>query len=382
MAQDDLSTIRIEIGRQSFDYHFGYNCLDQIVARLAAYQPDCFLVVTDDTVAGLHGEMLFPALRAIAPTHILSRPPGEAAKSMTVLQEHLEQALSYGATRRSVVIAFGGGVPGNLAGTIAGLLFRGVRLVHLPTTTVAAMDSVLSLKQAVNSSVGKNHFGLYKVPEAVYVDVRMLQTLPSRELRSGLSEFVKNALAIRPEILPRVREVLSGGELASAPNLLWMLEESVAAKLAVMRSDPYEQGMGLVLEYGHTVGHAVELCDFRRRGSDAISHGEAIALGGLAAARLSQELGHLDADAAELHAELVRLLGGPATIPAGISEQEIVTVVRADNKRGYLDLKRDEAAFVLLSELGRPLGDPRLPLVPVPLDLVSAVVTELGAAPM
>lgn len=380
MTKDGLSAIRIGIGRQSFDYHFGYDCLDQIVARLADYQPDCFLVVTDDTVAGLYGEILIPALRAIAPTHVLSRPPGEAAKSMTVLQAHLERALSYGATRRSIVIAFGGGVPGNLAGAVAGLLFRGIRLVHLPTTTVAAMDSVLSLKQAVNSDIGKNHFGLYKVPEAVYVDVRMLQTLPSRELRSGLSEFVKNALAIRPEILPRIREVLGGGELISAPNLLWMLKESVAAKLAVMRRDPYEQGTGLVLEYGHTVGHAVELCDLRRRGRDAISHGEAIALGGLAAAWLSQAMGHLDTRATVLHAELVRLLGGPATIPAGISEQDIVTVVRMDNKRGYLDLKRDEAAFVLLAKLGRPLGDPARPLVPVPLDLVSTVVTKLGAA--
>jgi len=377
MSEADWNVRQVVLGSAEYPYYFGYDCADRIADALGRYDADRFLVVTDETVVRTHGEGFVRELARRAPVEVLSRPAGEEMKSLITLEAHLEQAIRAGASRRSVVVAFGEGVPGNLAGLMAALLFRGVRLVHVPTTTVAAMDSTLSLKQAVNSRQGKNHIGTYHRPEAVFTDVRFLQTLPARELRSGLSEATKNCLAICPRSIPELRDRITGGQLDSPGTLRWLLEESLAAKSLAMSGDTREQGPGLVLEYGHTVGHAVELCDQRINGPRGISHGEAVAFGMLAAARVSARLGGLDADGVALHEELVGALGAPLRMPAGLHLADVMAVIRADNKRGYLELKQHEAAMVLLDAPGSPMGDPRNPLVAVDLELVEDVLADL-----
>jgi 3-dehydroquinate synthase/2-deoxy-scyllo-inosose synthase len=368
----------IAIGHEGFPYFFGFDCLEAIGAELARYDADRFLVVTDETVLGLYGEQFLPALENIAPVHLLSQPPGEEMKSLSCLVNQIGEAIAAGATRRSVVVVFGGGVPGNLGGMVAALLFRGVRLVHVPTTTVAAMDSVISLKQAVNSRQGKNHIGCYHRPEAVYTDVTLMQSLPERELRSGLCEATKNCLAIRPEAVDQLREAAE--DPASTSVLLWLLEESLAAKLSVMADDATERRSGLVLEYGHTIGHAVEISDQRVSGSDGISHGEAVGLGMVAASRIAHVLGALDAEAVKLHEELVATVGAPVTVPEHLDLEEVVNAVRADSKRGFLSLDEDEVAMVLLSDLGKPLGSAECPLIPVSIDVIEHVLHDLHPA--
>lgn len=368
---------RVVLGQHSYPYFYGYECADRIVSALAEYNADRFFVVTDDTVRALHGDDLLPLLARHSRVHVLSQPAGEGMKTLASLVNHLESAIAAGATRRSVVVAFGGGVPGNLAGALAGLLFRGVRLVHVPTTTVAAMDSVISLKQAVNSAQGKNLIGTYHIPEAVYLDVRLLQTLPHRELRSGLCEAAKNCLAIRPAAVPELRRRIIREPLTSPAALLWLLQESLAAKLEVTIEDAREQRVALILEYGHTVGHAVELCDQRLRGADGVSHGEAVAFGMAVAARVSAAMGGLDAADVALHDELIRELGAPPGLPAGIGVSDVMAMVRLDNKRGYLELAKAEAAMVLLRRVGVPFGPREQPLVAVPFGLVHDVLAEM-----
>lgn len=369
---------QVALGDLSYPYHFGCDCVDRIAWSLGQYGADNYLVVTDDTVLSLHGEKLLPELARYGGVEVLRRPAGEEMKSLAHLEDHLEQAIAAGASRRSVVVTFGGGVPGNLGGMVAAMLFRGVRLVHVPTTTIAAMDSVISLKQAINSRQGKNHIGAYHLPQAVYTDVRLLETLPERELRSGLCEAAKNCLTIRPESIPALRGVLARGDLGSPSSLLWLLEESLAAKMAVMAEDSRERQAGLILEYGHTVGHAVELCDRWLRCSDGLSHGEAVAIGMLAAARISAALGNLTEESVQAHDELVAALDVPARIPDDLSVSEVIDVVRNDHKRGYLELSSDEVAMVLLRDLGEPVGPPDLPLVPVDLAVVHDAVVSLA----
>ncbi|MEU5984932.1 2-deoxy-scyllo-inosose synthase [Streptomyces sp. NPDC047434] len=377
MAETDWNTRPVDLGGVVYPYHYGVDCLDRIVDELGAMGADRFFVVTDDHVLALHGERLLSGLGAHAPVEVLSLPPGDGMKALPNLAAHVEHVIAAGASRRSVVVAFGGGVPGNLAGVVASLLFRGVRLVHVPTTTVAAMDSVISLKQAINSSRGKNHIGTYRAPEAVYLDVRLLATLPDKQLRSGLCEATKNCLAIRPDSIPEMRRRLAAGNLAAPETLVWLLEESLTAKTAVTRRDPYEQGSGLVLEYGHTVGHAVEMCDQRLRGAEGLSHGEAVMLGMLAAARISRTRGGLDDASVTVHEELAQALGAPTRVPERISVEQVMDVVRVDNKRGYLPVSGEEAAMVLLREHGVPYGTPDLPLTAVPLEIVKEAVTDL-----
>ncbi|MFG2869690.1 2-deoxy-scyllo-inosose synthase [Streptomyces sp. NPDC048338] len=377
MAETDWNTRPVDLGGVVYPYHYGVDCLDRIVDELGAMGADRFFVVTDDHVLALHGERLLSGLGAHAPVDVLSLPPGDGMKALPNLAAHVEHVIAAGASRRSVVVAFGGGVPGNLAGVVASLLFRGVRLVHVPTTTVAAMDSVISLKQAINSSRGKNHIGTYRAPEAVYLDVRLLATLPDKQLRSGLCEATKNCLAIRPDSIPEMRRRLAAGNLAAPETLVWLLEESLTAKTAVTRRDPYEQGSGLVLEYGHTVGHAVEMCDQRLRGAEGLSHGEAVMLGMLAAARISRTRGGLDDASVTVHEELAQALGAPTRVPERISVEQVMDVVRVDNKRGYLPVSGEEAAMVLLREHGVPYGTADLPLTAVPLEVVKEAVTDL-----
>jgi 3-dehydroquinate synthetase len=370
----------VVLGTSRYPYQFDFDCMDEIVGMLSAYQPDMFLVVTDDTVLNLHGDALLPALEQQASVGLLTHPPGEKMKSPQALCDQLEVALRAGASRKSLVVSFGGGVPGNLAGMVAAILFRGVRLVHIPTTTMAATDSVISLKQAINSGVGKHHIGAYHRPEAVYADLGLLRTLPEREVRSGLCEAVKNCLTIRPQTIPKLRKTLDE-DLCSTEALLWLLEESLVAKLTVLIDDEKERQAGLVLEYGHTTGHAIEFCDQQVRGVEAISHGEAVALGMIVAARVAFELGYLSERDVSVHEELIAALGIEPQLPFGLDPNVVSEVILSDNKRGFLRVEEDQVPMVLLDGLGSPRQSPGgMPLVPVPFNLVRAEVARLQPA--
>ncbi|MRH89163.1 iron-containing alcohol dehydrogenase [Nocardia sp. SYP-A9097] len=359
-----ITSRTIRIGEQSYRYSFGEDCLAEIADGISELQADTLIFVTDDTVLGLYRTVI-ERLSGNTPAIVLSHHAGESMKTLSCLTEHLESALRAGATRRSVVVALGGGVPGNLAGLMANLLFRGVRLVHVPTTTIAAMDSVLSLKQAINSPVGKNHLGTYYAPTAVYADVRLFATLPADELRSGYCEMAKNCLAIRPAAAERLRAIIDAGELATPAALTWLLDASIDAKTAVTREDTFERRSGLVLEYGHTAGHAIEICDHRARGAAGISHGAAIAVGMLVAAHISHARGWLSDDEVSAHYEIITGLGVEPCLPQAVSAADVLEVMDDDNKKGYLDSRPDSLPFVLLRGLGRPAMTDDLPLVHV-----------------
>ncbi|MEU6586017.1 2-deoxy-scyllo-inosose synthase [Nocardia sp. NPDC046763] len=373
--ESGLRSRPIVIGEQSFPYYFGRDCVTEIGAAIAALGADRLVFVTDDEVLSRYRRDI-DRLAGSIPSLILSHPSGESMKTLTCLSGHLETALRAGVTRRSVVVSFGGGVPGNLAGLMANLLFRGVRLVHVPTTTIAAMDSVLSLKQAINSGVGKNHLGTYYAPEAVFTDVEFFTTLPERELRSGLCEMAKNCLAIDPSALAGLREVI--GNMAAPDSLLWLLDASIAAKSAVTRDDTYERGAGLVLEYGHTVGHAIEICDHRVRGAAGSPHGAAIALGMLVAAHISHARGWLSDDEVSVHYEIVTGLGVEPALPDSVRIDDVLRVVADDNKKGYLPPRPDAVPFVLLRALGRPERTGDLPLVPVAVREIRAALDVIA----
>lgn len=359
-----LRSRTITIGEQSFPYYFGEDCLAEISEAIADFGPDKLIIVTDDRLIELYADEIRRLAGAI-PAITLTHPAGESMKTLSCLSDHLETALRAGVTRRSIVVSFGGGVPGNLAGLMANLLFRGVRLVHVPTTTIAAMDSVLSLKQAINSGVGKNHIGTFYAPTAVYTDVRLFATLPDRELRSGLCEMAKNCLAIAPKALVRLHAVLDSGALSAPNSLLWLLDASIAAKSAVTRDDTFERGTGLVLEYGHTVGHAIEISDHRVRGAAGIPHGTAIALGMLVAAHISHARGWLSDDEVSVHYEILTGLGVEPCLPESVAVPDVLAVVADDNKKGYLESRPDAVPFVLLRGLGEPARTGDLPLVHV-----------------
>jgi len=253
---------------------------------------------------------------------------------------------------------------------VAGLLFRGLPLIHIPTTLMAASDSVLSLKQAVNLSSGKNLVGFYYAPKLVCAEVAFLQSLPSREIRAGLCELVKNLLTIMPEEIERFRKMFRLDHQYDVSELEQIIDFCIRAKSAVMRDDPYEKNEGLVLEYGHTIGHALELV---ARGE--FNHGECVAFGMLCAANIAAKLGLLRADEVRLHVELLAGIGAlirprPEHIP--LVEQYL----RSDNKRGYRHSQSDYTGMVLLKGLGEPAKEKDSHITLVPNEIIHEVLQE------
>lgn len=359
----------------SFPYRLGTDCAEDIVARLAALEASSYVVVADTTVAPLYGQDLTARIRQEAgPAHLITHEVGEPHKRLTTVSALAEQALDKGADRRAVIVALGGGVTGNIAGLLASLLFRGIRLVHVPTTVVAMLDSVLSLKQAVNATFGKNLVGTFYQPVEILADTAMLRTLPAREIRSGMGEVTKNALAIRPSMLDRLASSLRADARYDDEALRWFIAESLAAKADVTKGDKHERRSGLVLEYGHTVGHAIE-----HASHGEVAHGAGVAVGMTIAAEVSERLGHAEAGLTALHRELVAAGGIEPAVPAHVDTAWVKKWLAYDNKRGYLDSPPGHTPMVLLSKPGEVLHTGALPLVPVPLALVEEVVDAMAA---
>jgi 3-dehydroquinate synthase/2-deoxy-scyllo-inosose synthase len=353
---------RIEFGSHAFDY-----CLRArsdtaaLRRRLNDLDADRFILVTDRDLPPKHVARIYELLLLSAPTGVYSITSQERAKTLAAVEELAGAALRDGATRRSVVVALGGGLAGNIAGLLAHLFLRGSRLIHMPTTLLAMSDSVLSLKQAVNSSEGKNHLGAFHPPEFVWADLNLLKTLPPDEIRSALCEMVKNILAIEPGrydwAMARLRP--------DAGYSIWELSDFIAlcigAKQRVMRNDPRETGPGLALEYGHTIGHAIEVL-----APGGLPHGLAVGLGMLAAARISAEMGYLSASGEHAHRLLLARAGAPMVLHHRIPPRDVLAATHKDNKRGYRMPVPGTVDMILLDSLGtlHTEGGSRLTQVP------------------
>lgn len=365
----------VQFGEVRYPFRHGVDCTDAIVDALCALEPDRFVFVVDGAVASTHAVPVLERLRRRASVIEVSLPASERTKSIELVASTLELAFRAGMTRRSCVVAMGGGVVGNMAGLAAALAFRGVRLVHLPTTIIAAMDSVLSLKQAVNGRLGKNLVGTFHAPTAVMLDLRWLTTLAPRDVRSGLCELAKNALAIVPESLGLVTDAGRSAESGlSVEPLGALVGPAIDAKLRVMGSDAREKQRGLVLEYGHTVGHAIELA-----APGLLGHGEAVGIGMLVAADVAaRRFGLPEADV-DAHRRVLGAIGVTSAMVRHVPPARVLELLPFDNKRGYLAPAPDEVPMILLERVGHVRGD-SLPLTPVKLSDVADALASWGGA--
>ena len=249
-------------------------------------------------------------------------------------------------SRKSCIIAIGGGVLGNVVGFVASTIFRGVDLYHIPTTLISAADSVVSLKQAINSDFGKNMIGTYFAPKKVFVILSFFKKLPCRELKSGIVEFIKNILAIMPDEIPVYLENVNSKDIYSYEFISYIIEKSVVAKNLVLKNDEHEKKEGLILEYGHTIGHSIE---FLSDGN--IIHGEGVAFGMLVAAEISNGLGFLCEEDLEMHYLLLLDFINPDICSFTIANiDSIVNQLKHDNKKTILN--DNVYSFVLLNTLG------------------------------
>lgn len=356
-------------------YYLGAGILADLPAQLAAptgggenYRADRLFLICDDHVFGLHGLRLLELLQH-QPFNVtrLPCPRGEAAKTMPCLETLCEQLIQAGATKDSLLLALGGGATGNLVGMAAALLFRGIRYLQVPTTMMAQTDSVLSNKQAVNGTRGKNLFGVYYPPQFVWADTDLLKTEAPLHIRSALVESFKNAFISNPALLQEFDELWTRVQAGDPTALHEVVTRSIQSKIKILTRDPTERGYAMCLEYGHTFGHAIETLS---RGT--LTHGQAVAIGMMYAARLSQRLGYLDAAAVDLHRYYLQdRLGMSLHRPPEMPPEQILATIRHDNKRTSTGEK-----YVLLRTLGEPLNAAQDCLTPVPENLVQEILTQ------
>jgi 3-dehydroquinate synthase len=270
----------------------------------------------------------------------LDVPEGEASKSIEVAARLLGEMADAPAHRHDVVVSVGGGVVSDLAGFVASTYARGVPVVHVATSLLGQVDAAIGGKTGVNLPQGKNLVGTIHQPVQVVCDIDALDTLPDAELRSGMAEVIKYGLIRDPDLLDLV---LVGGDdiLRRDPQILEELVlRSARAKAAVVGEDEFERGGRAALNYGHTFAHALE----QAAGYSGIRHGEAVALGMMAAAYLAEELGRIDRDAVELHRRSLEAVGLPVAAPLRIEDLESAWM--RDKKY------REGVRFVLLADVG------------------------------
>ncbi len=290
MTAAPRQVVRVALPGRSYDIVIGPNLTSELGGRLGALlKRPKVAVVTDTTVAGLHLARLEATLAAAAiQFDSIVLPAGEASKSFAQLADLSDRLLAVGIERNDVVLAFGGGVIGDLAGFAAAILRRGVALVQVPTTLLAQVDSSVGGKTGINSPRGKNLIGAFHQPIAVFADVSLLATLPERQLRAGYAEVVKYAL-IGDCPLFQWLEVNAERLLSlSVAELTRAVRSSCEAKAGIVMRDETEAGERALLNLGHTFAHALEAATGF---SDRLLHGEAVAVGMAMAFRFSTALG-------------------------------------------------------------------------------------------
>ena len=342
--------VAVALGARSYRILIGPGLIETAGAQIAALAPDArCAIVTDATVAALHLAALTRSLESAGlKTSLVVCPPGEASKSYAEFTRVSDALLEARIERRDLVIAFGGGVIGDLAGFCAASLRRGVRFVQIPTTLLAQVNSSVGGKTGINAPAGKNLIGAFHQPSLVIADSGVLDTLSQREFRAGYAEVAKYGLIDNAEFFAWLeanwRDVFAGGPARQAA-----IATSCAAKARVVAADEHEHGERALLNLGHTFGHALER--LAHYDGERLVHGEGVAIGMACAFRFSRDLGLCPAaDVARVESHLAEV-GLPTRIGAvrGLNADAggILEAMRQDKK-----VERGRLTFILARGIG------------------------------
>ena len=341
----DSQTLTVASSTHSYEVHLGRGLLArtaELLAALPAVRGRQCAVVTDERVAALHAVPLVASLRAGGHRPALvTIPAGESSKSLAEAGRVADAMVEAQLDRGSFVVALGGGVVGDLAGFVASIYQRGIPVVQIPTTIISQVDSAVGGKTGVNVPAGKNLLGTFHPPAAVVVDLDTLDTLPEREFNEGFAEVIKHA-AIRDRAL--FDALFTFDREGARDALPGIIRRNLEIKAAVVAADEFERaGVRALLNFGHTVGHAVE----QAAGYGRFLHGEAIAVGMVAAGRLSVEAAGLPSGEFARLVGLLRQFGLPTRLPPDLRLEPVMASLGRDKK-----FESRAVRFVLLPRLG------------------------------
>lgn len=339
--------VQVALQERSYEIAIGRGLLDRLPDQIASLdRVSHIVVITDDNVAAILGERVVSALqRGEVPWRVstLVVEAGEGSKSVQHSERLWEGLLESEADRQTLIVALGGGVIGDLAGFVAATFTRGLRLLQVPTTLLAQVDSSVGGKVGVNLSRAKNILGAFWQPARVVIDTETLETLPDREYRAGLAEVVKYGVILDADFFAFLEDHVSEIQGRDATTLQRIIQRCCELKAEVVQQDEREvTGIRAMLNYGHTFGHAVETLT----GYGQWLHGEAVSLGMMCAARLSELLGRTSADLTDRQSRLLAALGLP-TEDIALDAEQMLQVMRRDKKTAHGQLR-----FVLPTRLG------------------------------
>jgi len=345
-------TTTIPVGGEGFAAYevvVGRGLLQEAGARVAALKPTRAYIVSDETVAAIHGATVRASLEAAGlATGVVTVPAGEASKSFEQLEAVLDRLLAEGLDRKSIVVALGGGVVGDLAGLTAALFMRGIDFVQVPTTLLAQVDSSVGGKTAIDTPRGKNLIGAFHQPRLVLADIEALATLPVRQVRSGWAEVLKHGLICDAAFFDWLGAEGAVGAEGDPDALERAVIRSVEIKAQVVGEDEKEAGRRALLNLGHTFGHALEA---ELGFGDALTHGEAVALGCAMAFRFSARQGLCSAADAEKAETGIRAAG----LPTRLADVDQTFGAEALIGRMAGDKKAEGGRLTLI--LARAIGD-------------------------
>jgi len=314
--------------------------------KIAEFLPkaySAYVIMSDDHIAPLYLEDIKTALAFSDNVFDCVVPAGETAKNFATYKRLIDELVALNLDRNSCVIALGGGVIGDLAGFVAATFLRGVAFVQMPTTLLAH-DSSIGGKVGINHENGKNMIGAFYHPEAVLYDTECLKTLPVNEWRSGLAEVVKHAIIDSSELYDRMQREIPAFDAIDLNTFASLIKAAMAVKIHIVMHDEFEAGVRKFLNFGHTLGHAIE----KELGYGVLSHGEAVAIGMIFALRLSERVYHIELPVDDIIAWFKRL-NLPIDIPKGLTIQQLLNRMKYDKKR--ID---GQIMFVLLKAIGQP----------------------------
>ena len=339
--------VRVNLGEKSYSIFIGDNNLRMIgdlIRELLPHVAKTF-VISNTTVFPLYGEQVMDSLKraGLNPGYGLL-PDGEECKTLGYAEKFYDQLIEHGIDRSSLIISLGGGVVGDLAGFVAATFMRGVKFAQIPTTLLAQVDSSIGGKVAVNHKAGKNLIGAFHQPDFVLTDVSTLETLELDELIAGLGEVIKHGLALDREYFTYIEDNLDSILELRPSFMINLIEGSCILKGKVVEIDEEEMGYRKVLNFGHTVGHALEvITDYKK-----YKHGEAVAIGMVYACRLGQEMGMIDNRVTRRLVRLLDKIGLPTRIPGEIKPEQILEAMKKD-KKSY----RNKVKMILPKDVGQ-----------------------------
>ncbi|NFM45305.1 3-dehydroquinate synthase [Clostridium botulinum] len=339
---------------------------ESLLEKMMDLITDKFFLITDDVVYNLFGKELLEYMNRKVSVKLIKLPSGEKHKNIKVFNDLMENLFDNNVTKSSILISLGGGVVGNITGLAAALAFRGIRFFHIPTTFMSQTDSILSRKQGINSFYGKNMIGSYYTPLFNFIDTSFLTFDSERFIRGSFVETVKNGFIYDADFLNKLKSVIKNDFNVNQEGIFNLVKMSIESKLPIMKADPTEKGLAMILEYGHTVGHAIEKLSYGK-----LSHGESVSIGMMVAARVSEKLGYLSKQDVKEHLDILSALKTPTKIPSNIKISDIINRIKLDNKKDMNGIR-----FVVLENIGKCINTDGSYMIKVPFNIINEAIEE------